>query len=47
VVAERRDEEKEWEPEPIDREQIDFAWDLIAEFHPLANTPIHVAYPWL
>jgi len=32
-------------PEKLDKAQIEFAWDLIDEFHPISKTPLHVAYP--
>ena len=31
--------------EPLDRQQVNYALELIDELHPIAKTPLYVVYP--
>jgi len=33
--------------DPLDRDQVDYALQLIDELHPIAKTPMYVVYPSL
>ena len=32
---------------PLSRDQVDYAYELIDEIHPIEKYPIYVAYPYL
>ena len=33
--------------QPLSRDQVDYAYELIDEIHPIEKYPIYVAYPYL
>ena len=32
---------------PLDKQQVDYALEIIEELHPIAHTPLYVVYPAL
>ena len=33
--------------DPLDKDQVDYALEMIDELHPIARTPLYVVYPVL
>ena len=46
-MAEGQKREKKAHLQPLDKDQVDYAWELIDEIHPIAQTPLYVVYPAL
>merc|ERR1711920_875906 len=46
-MSEEKNSSKKTKMDPLNKEQVDYALELIKELHPLENTPYHQIYPAL